>query len=168
MAELQRITTEYVDAEDRIRLNGELGSGHAPVVLWLTQRLLQRLLPVLLKGLQRPEAGADLAYADMLHGFAQQAAQANLLPEPPVQAAQHSAAWLVLSVDIAQSAESVCLTFKAADGRQASLTLAETPLRQWLGIVYHACLKAGWPLQVWPQWLQESRQPAVQPVVVLH
>ena len=43
MAELQRITTEFVDAEDRIRLAGEDAAGEA-VVLWLTQRLLNRLV----------------------------------------------------------------------------------------------------------------------------
>ncbi len=46
MLTLQRITTEYVELEDRILLAGELGNREA-VVVWLTQRLLQRLVPVL-------------------------------------------------------------------------------------------------------------------------
>ena len=43
MGTLQRCTTEYVECEDRIRLAGELASG-ATVVLWLTQRLMNRLI----------------------------------------------------------------------------------------------------------------------------
>ena len=42
--DLHRITTEYIDSEDRIRLTGQLASGDT-VVLWLTQRLLNRLVP---------------------------------------------------------------------------------------------------------------------------
>ena len=40
-AALQRVTTAYVADEDRLRLTGELSDGDA-VVLWLTQRLLNR------------------------------------------------------------------------------------------------------------------------------
>lgn len=165
MAELQRITTEYVDVEDRIRVAGEV-SGGAPVLLWLTQRLLQRLLPVLLQGLEGQ--GADTLNAEVLHGFAQQAARAELLPEPPVQAGQTSMAWLVLSVDITQSPDAVRLSFKGAHDHQVSLTMASKPLRQWLGILCDAYRKAGWSLQVWPPWLQESGEPAFQQAVVLH
>ena len=44
MNSLQRITTEYDEREDRIRVSGQLAQGEA-VVLWLTQRLLNRLVP---------------------------------------------------------------------------------------------------------------------------
>ena len=37
---LDRITTEYIDAEDRLRLSGQSADGSA-VVIWLTQRLIQ-------------------------------------------------------------------------------------------------------------------------------
>ena len=46
MAELQRCTTEYIATEDRLRLSGEIGT-QSTVVLWLTQRLLNRLMPPL-------------------------------------------------------------------------------------------------------------------------
>ena len=50
MSELQRITSEYIEAEDRLRLTGEVGEGETET-LWLTQRLLTRLLDHLLKWL---------------------------------------------------------------------------------------------------------------------
>ena len=178
MADLQRITTEYIETQDRLRLAGELADGDksAPQVLWLTQRLLQRLLPVLFKQLQGAGAvadtsHADTSYADLLHSFAQQSARAQLVPQPPVQVNPSSAAWLVLSVDIAQSEEGLRLTFKGEPNQpdqQASLALTAQPLRQWLGILHGAYCKAEWPLQVWPQWLQDSSAPAAAPAVVLH
>ena len=48
---LTRITTRYVALEDRIRLAGEV-EGAGMVSIWLTRRLLQRLLPKLLRGLE--------------------------------------------------------------------------------------------------------------------
>ena len=41
---LRRMTTEYRAQEDRLCLTGERTGGDA-VVLWLTQRLLNRLVP---------------------------------------------------------------------------------------------------------------------------
>lgn len=165
MAELQRITTEYLEVEDRIRLTGEVSGGQA-VVLWLTQRLLQRLLPVLLQGLAGQ--GADTPYGDLLHGFTQQAARSELTPEPPVEAGQGSTAWLVLSVVVTSSAEAVGLRFKGAHDQQVSLTLASKPLRQWLGIVYDAYRKAEWPLNLWPAWVQGSVDPEQGRSLLLH
>lgn len=175
MADLQRITTEYIEIQDRLRLAGELADG-APQVLWLTQRLLQRLLPVLFQQLQQGQ-GADAVHAELLHSFAQQAARAELVPQAPVQVSCDSTAWLVLAVDIAQSDQGLRLTFKGPpeqqgqqgqQEQQASLTLAAQPLRQWLGILHGAYCQAQWPLQVWPQWLQESCAPVAAPVLVLH
>lgn len=162
---LQRLTTEFVDREDRIRLAGEMEDGR-PVVVWLTRRLLERLLPVLLGWLE--ERSATLPRAEALLSFAQRAASAELTPQAPVRADADSPAWLALAVDVAQSEEAVGLTFRGADGRSATLALTGKPLRQWLGIVHEAYLKAEWPLDVWPEWLRESRLPAGAGHAVLH
>ena len=42
--ELQRITTDYHEEQDRLRLTGE-DFQHTTTVLWLTQRLLGRMVP---------------------------------------------------------------------------------------------------------------------------
>ena len=74
MATLQRITTEYIDQEDRIRLTGELAHG-ATVVLWITQRLLNRLIPHLTAWLSRQIAPASripsvqAAHQDIVQGL---------------------------------------------------------------------------------------------------
>lgn len=79
---LERLTTRYSNTEDRICVAGEL-AGAKPMVLWLTQRLLLRLLPSLFEWLQAqesvdvaPKAPAVLSmYADAVQSFAQEAAR---------------------------------------------------------------------------------------------
>lgn len=78
---LQRVTTQYVDAEDRIRLSGEVLGGEV-VVWWLTQRLLERLVPLLVQWLQGRDGGAP--WAEVTQAFALQAAQAALEQQKPV------------------------------------------------------------------------------------
>ena len=151
MAELQRFTTEYVDIEDRIRLAGEISPDRTEV-LWLTQRLLVRLLPHLLGWLGQ-QTGND-ARGEILQGFAQQAAMAALEPQAPVQSLPHDRAWLVHSVDIAAGSDGMKLTFKSPTSGEASepvsLTLQAQPLRQWLTILHGQFQKAEWSISVWP------------------
>lgn len=162
---LQRFTTDYVVAEDRIRLAGETGDA-APVVVWLTLRLLQRVLPVLLKWLERQDGASP--GADVVRGFAQQAARAELPLQAPVRAAADSAAWLANSVDISHGTQGLRLTLRGAEGQSVSLDLAAKPLRQWLGIVHELYLKGEWPLGAWPAWLCESAQAAAPQAALLH
>jgi hypothetical protein len=169
---LQRITTEYDEVEDRIRLSGDVEGG-APVVIWLTQRLLLRIVPMLLRWLegQHGEARADMGHAALLHGFAQEAARAGLMPQAPVRAQEGSLVWLVRSVNVVQSNETLGLTFRGADAlaqRHAGLTLSATQLRQWLAILHDIWRKAEWAPDVWPVWLSDGAQFGDQAVGVLH
>ena len=157
---LERVTTRYSVAQDRICLAGELPGG-SPVVLWLTQRLLRRLLPPLLAWLQEQGGAAHAVmgqalYADALQGFAQQAARAQLQPQAPVPVSEGSRSCLVERVDMGRSPEAVHLVFRDAQGAVAAMVLQAQPLRQWLGIVFDAWQQAEWPLEVWPDWLRES------------
>lgn len=184
MTILQRITTEYIEAEDRIRLAGEAGEN--TVVLWLTQRLLNRLVPYLCQWLEAHSgfgtagssattATGQARHADIGQGiaqsFAQQAAAAALAPQPPVQATDPSTQALVHSVDVSTAQETVTLRFKG-QGQEAANEQAETQaqelaqvgmnavaLRQWLGIVYQQYLRAEWSTHPWPQWMEESSGP---------
>lgn len=167
MSALQKVTTEYVEAEDRIRLAGEIGPKHT-VVIWLSLRLLQRLLPHLLQWLEQESVGSVVAtqaampwHEQAWQGFAQQAAQAQLPKQAPVVATQAQATWLVHSIELAATPEQIQLIFKGAqDSEQASLGLVTQALRQWLGILYSVWQQAQWPLHIWPQWMQESLTPS--------
>ncbi len=166
---LSRITTLYVDRDDRIRLAGEIADG-APVVIWLTQRLLYRLLPLLLKPLEptaKTASGPASAHSEILHSFAQQAARAELVTQSAVRATPASAEWLALAVTVTASAQFLRVTFRGEIG-EADLELPAKPLRQWLGILHSATCKAGWPQDAWPDWIRENTTPVKQSGVVLH
>lgn len=191
MLELQRITTEFIDSEDRIRLCGEVAPNQS-VVLWLTKRLLDRLVPFLLNWLEQQMGvsagiGADVR-AEVVNSFAQQAALASMTNQPPVQAHTAQSAWLVHAVDVTVNEQTVRLTFKGpqatqpvAEGSealaQACVTMQAQPLRQWLGILHEQCLRAGWasasadhtsPRSIWPEWMQKRHTGSGGGVVLLH
>jgi len=150
--ELQRLTTEYVDTEDRIRLTGEIRPGET-TVLWLSQRLLLRLLPHLLLWLEQ-QSGASIPL-EIAQSFAQQAAQANLSPETPVARAAQSQEWLVEAVDLAPRQEGLILQFRAQPPHAVTLSMPAQALRQWLNILHRLWAVAEWPAQVWPAWMEE-------------
>ena len=171
MIHLQRITTEYVDTEDRIRLSGE-AEKNASIVLWLTQRLLSQVISHLLGliekqslNLANTDSSKPAPASSLMQGFAQQVAQAELAPELPVQTTAAAQSWLILEVDITQSPEgTMVLVFKRETGNaelqegagRAALTLEAKQLRQWLGIVHSQWQKAGWPLTLWPPWMADQ------------
>ncbi|KFE57147.1 hypothetical protein [Pseudomonas syringae] len=157
--ELKRITTEMHDLEDRMQLTGELTSGE-PVVLWMTQRLVKRLVPHLLTWLQ-PAAptGKSAVVADYhtaaVQSFAQQAALAQLPEQSAVQATPQHSAWLIETIDVTRTEEIIALTFKSGE-QQATLLMAPQPLRQWLAILHDQCVKGEWALEIWPEWILDS------------
>jgi len=164
MSNLQRITSKYIEQEDRIRLTGAVEGG-ATKVLWLTQRLLIRVINNLLQWLEQqstvaaPDALKDGEAAQLVQGFAQQAASAELRLQKPVRSRGDEQAWIVNSVDISRSPKAVKLNFKGANGELAALTLDAKQLRQWLAIIHQLWRVAQWPPAIWPQWMQASNTP---------
>ena len=157
--ELRRLSTEFVPVEDRIRLSAEDDLGNK-VTLWLTQRLLLRLLPSILRWIERLES--ERLGAPGLQGFRQQAARAGLASQPTVRADERSSAWLVRAIDFSPGAKTMRLNFRGGTDQHARLALAVLPARQWLNIVHDAWRRAGWSMEVWPAWMQEAR-PTEQP-----
>lgn len=163
--ELQRITTQYVATEDRLRLSGETAEG-GTVVLWLTQRLMNLLAPQLTSWLER----RDAAGGEALQEFVQQAAEAALTPLPPVRATTPEMDWCVVSVDINPGEDGVMLVLKSdGETRQASLPMQAEALRQWLGIVRNQYVVGAWPTTAWPAWMDETQAiTAVRTPAALH
>ena len=142
MTELQRLTTDYLDAEDRVRLRGALAGGQA-VVVWLTRRLLDRLVEHLIIVLTR-HAG------DLPSGPAV-AADAPVMQPPPVKADRSEFQWVALSVDVTLGPGALQLKFRDAE-HSAHIAMDGPTLRQWLdGLkdIYHV---AEWPLKPWEGW----------------
>lgn len=175
IAAISRLTTDYVDTEDRLRLSGHVADA-PPVVMWLTQRLALRVLPALLRWLdiqagvasgqgRAARSTAPEAQKQVVHSFAQEAALAELTPLERVEAAA-SVGWLIQSVDLAPGEQRIALVFKAADGRSAGVGVTAQELRQWLAIVRGAWLNAGWPEAPWPEWMKGEARPAGRQLVL--
>ena len=165
MLNLSRVTTVYVDVEDRFRLSGETYDGQVRV-LWLTQRLLCRLIPALVRWLEQrsplqASSSPVASAAQVMQAFAQQSALAQMHPQEPVPVVQENADWLVQKVDVVTAAEAVRLTFRPPgdSSEAAGVSMGAMHLRQWLGILYGQWRQSGWPQEVWPQWMQESQPP---------
>src|SRR5262245_18962308 len=146
---LKRITTRYNPAQDRFCLIGEVDPD-ASVVIWLTQRLLLRLVPALLERLEKDVArsSANPAAAQALHGFAQDAARAALAAQPPVSA-QGNEGWLARAVDLSTSAGKIVLEFRGGKDVRACVGMSPKELRHWLSVLRKMWTSSGWPSAIW-------------------
>lgn len=163
MQTLNRVTTQYDVEQDRIRMAGEVKEGQT-VVLWLTQRLVNRLVAHVGTTLEKPEPlkSKPLAVqAQLQQSFAQQRARSQMPRTlPPVKPDVLSPHWLVLKVDIKSGPDGMRLVFQGADvNDQVALGMGFTPLRQWLGILHDQYRLAGWSTGMWPSWVGESALP---------
>lgn len=155
MQELQRITTTYVDAEDRLRLTGELNSG-VTLEVWLSQRLLLRLIPHLTLWLE--QRGTTAFPTEIEQALEQHAASKNLSAEAPVQHTGEGSSWLAQAVDMNAGDHAMRLAFRRDGETPVTLTLTVQALRQWLSILRMLWVQAEWPADVWPEWLTSSQQ----------
>ncbi len=165
MQELQRITTGYVDAEDRMRLTGELNSGDT-VEVWLSQRLLLRLLPHLTLWLE--QRGSTAFPVEIEQALEQHAARENLDTEAPVLHTGQGSSWLAQAVDMNAGDHAMRLAFRRDGETPVTLTLTVRALRQWLGILRTLWQQAEWPGEVWPEWMGEAQPNANQAIRHLH
>lgn len=144
----ERLTTEYVQEEDRIRLNLE-DAEQQRSTLWFTQRLLNRVVPALVKLLEDETTGSP--QSSELQAFTQQRATREIEHEAPISPASQS--WLVRRVDVTPSKQRFLLLFSDEAAHRAQLEIPRTALRQWLSILRELYLRAEWPSEIWPEWL---------------
>jgi hypothetical protein len=160
--QLHRVTSEYIQNEDRFRLTGEDQMGNA-LCLWLTQRLALRVVSHLVTDIatHSPEAIQNPSQDDdankLLQGNAQQAAQEGLSPQEAVASTSTTRALLIQEVDMNRAPDgAVGFVFK--DGpeptaQKIALGFQPQQLRQWLIILYSQWLLSEWPVTVWPEWI---------------
>lgn len=162
MTILQRIITEYIETEDRVRLSGA-GADSETVSLWITQRLLARLLKVILNWTAEGENGQQA----LKNAFAQQAARADLKLQLSVPA--QPSAVLVNTIDISHTVDALTLVFRSAEGVAGQLTLQRADVRQWLNILHDTWCRAEWPQDLWPDWMARPQAgPAATTQFTLH
>lgn len=171
MAGIKRVTTEYVDEQDRLRLSGEV-SESTTVILWMTHRLLNRLLPHLLSWLDKQtiqKAGTSTG-SGVMQEFAQAAARAGLQKQAPVTKKPENQEWLVCTVDVKSTESVFVLIFKGHQQHESvEFALEASPMRQWLNIVYDQYRRAQWPMGIWPDWMvSDAERLILKDPVTLH
>jgi hypothetical protein len=148
-----RITTDYVEHQDRLRIAGELPRDSG-VIIWLTHRLARRLVPALLQWLDH-QAGAS-PQRDVVHGFEQEAARMGMAEHPRVDIARNNAEWLVSRIEYTAEDGRMAITFRNDDGHAFGMRLAPMELRQWLTVLHGLWAHAAWPMDIWPGWLADQ------------
>jgi hypothetical protein len=175
------LTTDYIVAEDRMRLTAS-AEGQAPLIVWLTHRLTRGLVSSLVRWLDHRAGPASTR--EVVHMFEQEAARNALTPVSPVRitgtgnAARASITsefeedvaallperqaltkqpfaglqWTAVAIDLAPDGDQLALTFRAADGSILNMALGHNEVRRWLLILHALWQHAGWPGDVWPEW----------------
>ncbi|MBR9830192.1 MAG: hypothetical protein GYB41_16405 [Oceanospirillales bacterium] len=178
--QLTRLTTQFVENEDRFLISAESDVGG--VNLWLTQRLLRRLLPHLIEWVGRRESGTAV---EAMPGPGQPASDA---PPAAVSStrqvnrqlvAQHRQPLARVPADTAtltclvhalqfQPRDKVLRIVFALPDNEAVLLLQEEHARIWLGVLYKHWQQAQWP-DVWPDWMKQAQRMRLEsPVSLMH
>jgi len=157
MSDVHRFTTRYVPSEDRVQLLIELEDTDVQV-LWLTRRLLNRLLPPLLKRFDVSSTDKrKAAAAAAVQRFTQAAAVSGIKRQKAVTrtptTAQSVADTVVTSIDIRIGDRKAVFHLKVGDDTLRSIPMTEQALRQWLNMLYKQYQAAGWIEAFWPNWI---------------
>jgi len=155
---VKRFTTEYVVAEDRIRISLERND-ESVAVLWLTRRLTIRLVPQIVKvigALPRLMGGAPAPSAN-----AQRRSQLDALGKIEQQAPVLSGdlpdtleAHLITGLGVRLTKGVVLIDFKTdEDTTVQTLPFSEEAIRQWLGVLHMCFRKGAWQEDIWPEWI---------------
>jgi hypothetical protein len=173
MTTLKRITSEYIEAEDRIRIAG-LTEKNEALSLWFTMRLTSRLVThcVALIGSNGTElkkaATNDEQVKNNLQGMVQQSAEQEIVREPAVTVTKDSPSLLIKEIDLKTSSGGIIMVFKENETSSYELYLEGQQLRQWLGMLYLIWQKAEWPLHVWPEWMDKSKRNEISEETSIH
>jgi hypothetical protein len=173
MNKLKRITSEYIETEDRIRIAG-LTEKDETLSLWFTMRLSGRLIThcIALLGKQslalKKTAANDTQLQNNLQGMVQQSAEHEIAEESAVSVTENSPNLLIKEIDVRPSDGGVVMAFKENKTSSYELYLEGRQLRQWLGMLYLIWQKAEWPLHVWPDWMDTSAGNEISEKTSLH
>lgn len=175
-----RASLTYNQTEDRVSLTCAVNN-YECVVLWLTARLANRLVPHLCQVVaQLPDASSlnsdqevmdndAAAPAESLENDATAGAVSCSAPEAPVVAEAGSVAWLVTAIDLTNGPMFVQLSFRDDQGQApVLLSLAHSQLAQWSDGLKRCFVRASWSLGCWKTTTGADSQSRETRWVALH
>lgn len=160
MIDMNKLSLEYVPLQDRLRLTVEDQNAEVRR-FWLTARLTIVVVEHLVGRLKFRQGLAAAKTRNKTQpggqgspGHEHQASAPGRPAPSPVlgEAASPARTELVHAVDVGTRGESFVLTVRGETNMSMQLSMTAVQLGQWLQMVYHQFLRAGWPLAVWPDW----------------
>ena len=173
MSSLKRITTEYIESEDRIRLAG-LTNDNQTIALWLTMRLLKRLIKHCLNLLEKNNPKLESASTQneesgkSVQHFLQKSAERLIVEETVVKLTDQSPNYLAVEIDVRNDDAGVTLIFKGEFSSNYAIYLNNQQLRQWLGMLHMIWQKTEWSNLAWPDWLSNSPADIAPGLISIH
>jgi len=161
--QIQTFTARYDPAEDRLRLDAVDANGQKQA-LWLTRRLADRVIPVLVSHLEgkTPEGiPPDLAQG-MSQSRARQARQ-TADTSPAVVAESGTPPWLCRTIHVQKAQQGLNVIFNDDVSVSAVMPMVELNLRAVLDILLDLYTKAGWPTEPFPEWMKPEATLTVAP-----
>ncbi len=155
MAEIQKFSLNYDPAEDRLAFDTEDAAGET-TRLWLTERLCRNLAPALIKLLTEKgaaKAGGAVAQSTV-QSWAQVSAMQGFGQSPSVKLKAQAPSGLVNAVHVTPANGRFFVKFDFGD-QSRSINFDEPALRQTLGLLARLYRLAGWPADIWPDWITE-------------
>ena len=176
MQSLKKVTSEFIETEDRFRLSA-LTTENEAVAFWLTQRLLTRLVAHLSKQIEIDSPQLSHAPVDKKtdnsdsdrntpidkktdNSDSDRYGQTSNRESSPEQSAvkieKNIKPILITEVDIKFGKSDLTLVLKSGKKSWASISFSLTELKQWLEILYSLWHRASWPISLWPQKLIDN------------
>ena len=161
MADIHRFSLNYDPAEDRLAFDTEDKAG-ATTRLWLTERLCRNLAPALVKLLTEKGAAKASGAVDAatVQSWAQVSAMQGFGQTPAVTLKADAPSGLVNAVHVTPANGRFFIKFDFG-GQSRSIDFDEPALRQTLARMQRLYRAAGWPADIWPDWIAD---PSAEPV----
>lgn len=172
---MRTVTMAFDPTEDRVFMDASDSAGQVER-LWLSRRLLDRLIPALTGQLEKLVSFKDETISNAaIQSFAQEKAVLEKAEQSPISKNENSTTWLVTSVQVGQSNNKFQLRFVNEQGvakektirKRGVFTLEKPNLRQWLNAVFNIYKKAEWNTGVFPDWIDDSNSSA-QPSLTIN
>ena len=160
---IQTFTARYDPIEDRIRLDAVDAQG-CKQAIFLTRRLLDRVIQVLVSHLEgkTPEG----VPADLAQGLSQsRARQARQTGEaaPAIAADAETPIWLCRTMHFQKVDHGLNVIFTDDTQVDAVMPMVEANLRAVLDIFLDLYSKAGWPTELFPEWIKPEATVTLSP-----
>lgn len=161
-----RLTTLFDEAEDRLDLR-LAGGETAGLRVWVTQRLMGRLLPSLFQLLDSDRAEAwQATRVTVLNRMAALTGQPATLP--PVQAERIGTTILAFEVDVRIGPDLLVMVWRSREGQEISIPFDHEMLDAWLDVLRRCYRMAGWPEPAWPDWMKAEAPTPRNTLALLH